>query len=237
MAALVDANRDFYDPLWAGSRVVATERFNTWPLVQTLLARSRARAEIGPGLCPRLPLEGTCFLDMSAPAVAKLLARGAAARVGLATHLPWADAAFDLVAAFDILEHVDDDARVLAELSRVSAPGAVLLLSAPLHPSRWTRFDVLVGHGRRYEPDALLAMLARAGWSVQSSAVYGMQPASSRLLDFVVWSFANRRASAIWWYTHVILPLGVLLQERLDVQPGLIDLDGVDEALFVCRRA
>jgi SAM-dependent methyltransferase len=237
MAALLDVNRDFYDPLWAGSRVVATERFNTWPLVQSLLASSRARAEIGPGLCPRLPLGGTSFLDMSAPAVAKLIARGADAQVGLATDLPWADAAFDLVAAFDLLEHVDDDDRVLAELTRVSTPGAVLLLSAPLHPSRWTPFDTLVGHGRRYEPGALLSMLARAGWSVQSSAAYGMQPASPRVLDFVVWSFANRRASAIWWYAHAILPLGVLLQDRLDVQPGLIDLARVDEALFVCRRA
>ncbi len=236
MKALLDVNRDFYDPLWAGSRLVPPERFNTWPLVQSLAGDAARRAEIGPGLCPRFPLQGTRFLDMSPPAVAKLVGGGADAQVGLVTHLPWADGAFDLVGAFDILEHVDDDDVALAELSRVSGPGAVLLLSAPLHAARWTPFDTLVGHGRRYDPAVLLAKLGDHGWSVERSAVYGMQPSSTPLLDFVVWSFAHRRSAAIWWYANAILPIGVRFQERLEVAPGLIDLHGVDEVLLVCRR-
>ncbi len=229
-------NREFYDALWAGSRLVPPERFNTWPLVRSRLAWSRARLEVAPGLCPRLPIDGTSFLDLSAPAVAKLVECGADARVGVATKLPWADASFDLVGAFDVLEHLDDDAAALSELGRVSVPGATLLLSAPVHPSRWTRFDALVGHGRRYEPEVILAKLAASGWSVEASGVYGMQPSSPRLLDFVVWSFEHRKRKAVWWYSRAILPLAVLFQRKLEITPGVIDLADVDEVLFVCRH-
>ena len=86
---------------------------------------------------------------MSEAAVAKLVEAGADATVGLVGRLPCADAAFDLIGAFDIVEHVEDDDEALSELSRVAAPAATLLLAAPLHPSRWTPFDDLVGPGRR----------------------------------------------------------------------------------------
>jgi SAM-dependent methyltransferase len=168
--------------------------------------------------------------------VAKLVEAGADATVGIVGRLPCADAAFDLIGAFDIVEHVEDDDEALSELSRVAAPAATLLLSAPLHPSRWTPFDDLVGHGRRYRPDELLTKLARRGWFVEQSGVYGMQPRSSRLSDFAVWSFEHRRHRAIWWYSRVILPLGALYQKKLKLGPGLIDVENVDEVLLVCRR-
>jgi SAM-dependent methyltransferase len=235
-AALLGKNKDFYDSLWAGSRLIPPERFNTWPLIASLLPSSPSRLEVAPGLCPRLPLDGTRFIDASAPAVAKLVARGADARVGLATDLPWDSGSFDLVGAFDILEHVDDDERLLSELSRVALPNATLLLSVPLHRSKWTAFDDLVGHRHRYEPDALLQKLARYGWSVAKSGAYGMQPTSSALLDLVVWSFEHRRRQAVWWYSHVILPLGVRFQQTLELAPNMIDVSAVDEVLLVCRR-
>ena len=234
-AALLEANRRFYDPLWAQANVFAPERFNTWPLVQSLLGSSRARLEVAPGLNPRLPIEGTRFVDMSPVAVAKLLARGAHATVGLVGRLPCADAAFDLVGAFDILEHADDDAA-LSELYRVTLPGATLLLSAPMHASLWSSFDELIGHGRRYEIGDLQSKLARHGWSVERSAIYGMQPRSRWILHLAVWSFRHRRRRAIWWYTHVLLPLALLLQKKLVLAPGMIDVTNVDEVLLVCRR-
>jgi SAM-dependent methyltransferase len=235
--ALTEINRQFYGPLWARSRLGSPERFNTWPLVRSHLATSSSRLEVAPGLNPRLPIEGTRFVDMSETAVAKLVAGGAHATVGMVGHLPYSDAAFDLIAAFDILEHVDDDDEALSELSRVAAPAAVLLLSAPLHPSRWTRFDELVGHARRYRPDELVARLARGRWSVEWSGVYGMQPRSTLLSDFAAWSLEHRRSRAIWWYSRVILPLGAFFQRKLELCPGMIDAEAVDEVLLVCRRS
>ena len=235
-AELLEANLGFYDPLWKQSRLSSPESFNTWPLVHSILTMSQSRLEVAPGLRPRLPLDGTWFVDASIPAVTKLREHGARAEVGVLSSLPFADGVFDLVAAFDIVEHVDDDDLALSELARVAAARATLLLSAPLHPSRWTKFDDLVGHRRRYEPEELLSKLARHGLSVTATAVYGMQPRSSLLLDFGVWGLTHRRDRAIWWYDRVILRLGALFQKKLELSPGMMDVTDVDEVLLTCRK-
>ncbi|WP_461572485.1 class I SAM-dependent methyltransferase [Sulfuricaulis sp.] len=234
--ALLEVNRRFYDPLWTSARLVEPQRFNTWPLVRSLVSRSQPRLEVAPGLRPRLPLDGTQFVDFSPPAVAKLRARGANAVVALVSALPFPDRAFELVCAFDIVEHVDDDDAILSELSRVAIPHASLLLSVPLHPGRWTTFDDFVGHRRRYEPQRLLAKLAEHGFAVEQSAVFGMQPKSSRLVDVGMWFLAHHREQAMWWYNRVFMPLGVRFQKKLALVPGLIDTEHVDEILLVCRK-
>jgi hypothetical protein len=115
-------------------------------------------------------------------------------------------------------------------------PGAILLLSAPIHVSLWSPFDELVGHGRRYEINELVSKLARHGWSVERSAVYGMQPRNPWLLRLAVWGLRHRRRRAIWWYTRLLFPLAVLFQKRLELTHGMIDVARVDEVLLVCRR-
>ena len=235
-AELREANRAFYDPLWAEARLVSPERFNTWPMVCSLVRKETRRLEVAPGLRPRLPLEGTCFVDISAPAVAKLRARGANAVRGLLSALPFADASFDLVCALDVVEHVDDDDAALSELARVAGVGAVLLMSVPLHPANWTSFDDFVGHRRRYEPERLMAKLAEHGFGVEQSAAYGMRPRSSRLMDLGLWFLVHRRERAMWWYNRVFMPLGVHFQKPLAFAPGMMASDAVDEVLLVCRR-
>ncbi len=233
---LLDANRSFYDALWADARLVAPERFNTWPLARSLADRSPRRLEVAPGLRPRLPLAGTVFVDASAPAVSRLRAGGATAVLGLVAALPLPDAAFDLVCALDIVEHVADDDGALAELARVAAPDASLLVSVPLHASRWNAFDDFVGHYRRYEPSEFVAKLAAYGFAVEQSGVFGMQPRSSRLLDVAVWGLTHRRKRAMWWYNAVMMPLGVRFQKKLTLSPGMIATDDVDEIFLVCRK-
>jgi SAM-dependent methyltransferase len=234
---LLEANRSFYDPLWSRARLVEPDRFNTWPLVLSLVEKSASRLEVAPGLRPRLPIEGTAFVDVSVPAVDKLCARGANAVRGLVSALPFPDASFTLVCAFDIIEHVDDEDAALSELSRVATPGAVLLMSVPLHPSHWTAFDDFVGHRRRYEPQRLLPKLAEHGFStIEQSAVYGMRPRASPLLDLAVWALTHRRRAAMWLYNNVLMPLGVRFQKKLVLSAGMIATDNVDEVLLVCRK-
>ena len=235
-AALREANRSFYDPLWADADLVDPERFNTWPLVASLLRPGQARLEVGPGLRPRLPLAGTEFVDLSAPAAAKLRARGAHALTGWITALPFPDSRFELVCALDIVEHVDDEQLALSELSRVAQDGATLLLSVPLHPERWTRFDRLVGHRRRYEPERLGEGLARNGFRIERSGAYGMAPTWPGLAALGLWLLEHRRRRALWWYANVILPLALRLQKRLALVDGLIATRSVDEVLLVCRK-
>lgn len=233
---LLDANRAFYDPLWRDAKLVAPERFNTWPLVCSLVAQSGSRLEVAPGLRPRLPIAGTHFVDISAPALARLEEKGGQTVNAPIGALPFPDANFDLVCALDIVEHVDDDDGALAELARVATPGATLLMSVPLHPAQWTAFDDFVGHRRRYEPQQLQAKLAHHGFTVERSAVYGMQPESSRLLDLGMWFLEHRRERAMWWYNKVFMPLGLRFQKKLALVPGLIDDEQVAEIILVCRK-
>jgi hypothetical protein len=118
----------------------------------------------------------------------------------------------------------------------VAKPGAVLLISVPLHPSRWTAFDDFVGHKRRYEPEELCRRLAEQALRVESSAVYGMQPRSSRVLDLGMWWLTHHRDRAMWWYNHAIMPLGVWFQSKLVLTRGMLGPAAVDEVLLVCRK-
>jgi SAM-dependent methyltransferase len=235
-AELLEVNRQYYDSLWAGARLVEPQRFNTWPLVQSLLTQGAERLEVAPGLRPRLPLENTQFVDVSGPALAKLYQRGASVTLSVVTALPFASDSFDLVCALDIVEHVDDEDGALSELSRVAKAGAVLLLSVPLHPTRWTAFDDFVGHRRRYEPERLWKKLAEHHLVVERSAIFGMQPKSSRLLDLGMWCLTHQRERALMWYNRVFMPLGLWLQKRLELHTGIIATDQVDEILMVCRK-
>jgi len=233
---LLEVNRHFYNALWSDARLIEPERFNTWPLVRSLLAPAQRRLEVAPGLHPRLPIENTQFVDISAAALGKLRARGGSGTLGSITALPYGGAGFDLICAFDVIEHVDDDERALAELARVAASGAALITSMPLHPAQWSGFDAFVGHRRRYEPAELMDKLARHGFAVERSAAFGMQPKSSRLIDLGMWFLIHQRELAMWTYNRVMMPLGVRFQKPLVLAPGLIDTAEVGEVLLLCRR-
>lgn len=235
--AMIQANRGFYEALWAEARLIGPERFNTWPLVSTLAAAAPRRLEVAPGLRPRLPLHGSLFVDLSHSALRCLQQQGADAVHGMIGALPCHDARFELICALDILEHVSDDNAALAELARVAAPGATLLISVPLHPEAWTAFDDFVGHCRRYEPAQIVTRLARHGFTIEHSAIYGMQPKSSRLLAIGQWYLTHRRERAMWWYNRVFMPLGLRFQKPLLWRVGLGDTQGVDEVLLRCHRS
>ena len=46
-------------------------------------------------------------------------------------HMPFGDAAFDLVVIIDLLEHVRDDARCVSEIARILRPGGELVINTP----------------------------------------------------------------------------------------------------------
>lgn len=80
--------------------------------------------------------------------------------------LPFADATFEVVTAFDVVEHCADERLALAELARVLAPGGRLLLSVPAYQWAWTGHDVENGHHRRYTRPRATRAVERAGLQV-----------------------------------------------------------------------
>lgn len=82
-----------------------------------------------------------------------------------AYHLPIAQQ-YDAVGIFDVLEHVDDDRRVLDELFRVLRPGGGLLVTVPQHRSLWSPMDDLACHRRRYARRELVEKVESAGFRI-----------------------------------------------------------------------
>lgn len=75
-------------------------------------------------------------------------------------------ASFDLITAFDVLEHLPDDRAVLADIHRLLRPGGRFLATVPAHPSLWTAHDDHHHHQRRYTRTALRSLLEGAGLRV-----------------------------------------------------------------------
>ncbi len=83
------------------------------------------------------------------------------------------DERFDLVCAFEVLEHIEDDAAAVKEWASRLRSGGRLLLSVPAYQSRYGPADELVGHFRRYDPDALVALLTSCGFGEIEIRHYG----------------------------------------------------------------
>jgi SAM-dependent methyltransferase len=85
---------------------------------------------------------------------------------GSVTTLPFAAETFDVVCAFDVVEHCADEAMALGEIARVLVPGGRLLMSVPAYEWAWTHHDVLNHHQRRYTRPRARAAVEGAGLEV-----------------------------------------------------------------------
>ncbi len=74
---------------------------------------------------------------------------------------------YDIIAAFDVLEHIADEATVLSQVQARLKPSGQLVLTVPAHRSLWSSFDVASGHVRRYTPATLTRALNKAGFEVE----------------------------------------------------------------------
>ena len=75
---------------------------------------------------------------------------------------------FDLVTAFDVIEHLDEPVVALRSLRAVMKPSAWLVVTVPAHRWLWSAVDVEAHHRRRYTRRALRNELEQAGFKVDS---------------------------------------------------------------------
>lgn len=94
-----------------------------------------------------------------------------------AREIPYAGE-FDLIAACDVLEHIDEDESVLSQMRAALKPGGGVLLTVPQHPFLWSRSDELACHRRRYRRNELGKKCEAAGFRVvaQTSFVTTLMP-------------------------------------------------------------
>jgi len=82
-------------------------------------------------------------------------------------HRPPFSTLFDMIGAFDVVEHIADDASVLASLYAMLKPGGALFVTVPAHMYLWSYFDTASHHCRRYEIDGLSDRLRGAGFEIE----------------------------------------------------------------------
>ena len=86
---------------------------------------------------------------------------------GDATRLPLAAGSLDLVVAFDVLEHLDDDKAAAHGVYTALRPGGTFVVAVPADPRLWSAHDEAVGHVRRYTRQTLGDLLAGAGFELE----------------------------------------------------------------------
>ncbi|CAM2057547.1 conserved hypothetical protein [Desulfovibrionales bacterium] len=85
-------------------------------------------------------------------------------RPGFLPHnLPFEPGVFNLVTAFDSLEHMDQDTDCLAALSHMLTTDGYLLATVPAYPFLWSHHDELHHHKRRYYKGKLATITRAAG--------------------------------------------------------------------------
>lgn len=219
----------FFEPL---SRVEeasfwfrARTRLIVWA-IQEYFAASRTVLEVGAGTGCVLAGMASAFPHMRFHA-SEPFSEGLAfarARVGGASFLqmdaqaiPFVEE-FDLIGAFDVLEHIAEDELVLAQMHRAVAPGGGILLTVPQHGFLWSRQDDIAGHQRRYSAGELQRKVERAGFRVR------------RMTSFVSLLLPAMLASRMWKDRRKA-PFDAL--DELRVNAGL---NSIMEFVMACER-
>lgn len=79
---------------------------------------------------------------------------------------------FDVVGAFDVIEHIDEHDSALKNIHRALRPGGTLLLTVPQHKWLWSMADDYACHKRRYNAPELFHLVERAGFDIQRSTSF-----------------------------------------------------------------
>lgn len=88
-----------------------------------------------------------------------------------ARRMPFRDE-FEVIGAFDVLEHIEEDELVLGQMFHSLKPGGGIILTVPQHPFMWSRQDAAACHVRRYTRRELAGKLKNAGFSVEMATSF-----------------------------------------------------------------
>jgi SAM-dependent methyltransferase len=172
---LIKSERDLDETYWwfVGRRMVIDT------ILQCFGSPCRLAVDIGCGSGRNMELlahhaHTVMGLDRSPAALTLAAAHGFQTANADGQAIPLGDCSVDLLSALDVLEHLDDDMRALAEFHRVLRPDGLLLITVPAYRFLWSEHDEALMHRRRYIASELHAKLTRSGFRVlkRSYAVF-----------------------------------------------------------------
>src|ERR1700730_2411864 len=127
---------------------------------------------------------------------------------------------FDVIGAFDVLEHVDEDDSVLRQMFRATRPGGGILVTVPQHRFLWSAIDEHSMHRRRYSRAELRRKVEQAGFRIQRMTSF-----ISLLLPPMIYSRMRRNRSRdfqLWKEFEISRPLNALLGSILTAERAMI---------------
>ena len=132
------------------------------------------------------------------------------------------DAEFDVVGAFDVLEHIEKDEDVLVQMRNAVKPGGGVIITVPQHVWLWSSLDVIAKHERRYSKGELVEKMEKAGLKCIYATSFVSLPVplmlASRLRKMDL-NKAQAELSLPWILDRIIR--GVMLLERTAIRCGL----------------
>jgi len=110
-------------------------------------------------------------VDISDDAIAYMKLRGYKRLTKVeGLEVPFKDKTYDLVGAFDVLEHIDDHVGALKEWKRVLKDDGAILITVPAYQWLWSDHDVSLHHKRRYTTKLLEQAAHEAGLTVHKKS-------------------------------------------------------------------
>ncbi len=95
---------------------------------------------------------------------------------------------FDVIMAFEVLEHIENDLMALTEWLTMLKDGGHIIISVPSKMSKWGISDVWAGHYRRYEREDLIKLCERSGMTILKFISYGfpLTEITDRLMNLAI---------------------------------------------------
>jgi SAM-dependent methyltransferase len=135
---------------------------------------------------------------------------------------------FDMVAAFDVLEHINDDVSAIFNVAQMVNDDGYFILTVPQHMFLWSNLDEIVKHKRRYSRKEMITKLKQQGFSIRysSSFLFVLFPMMlvSRILDRS--EKVDESASTAELENRVTFskPLNWIFDNLMKIDEALIDL-------------
>ena len=88
------------------------------------------------------------------------------------TDLPFEDDSYDIICAFDVIEHIEEDSKAIEEIYRVLRPKGKYFLTVPAFQSLWSNHDVINHHFRRYRKNQINKLIVNKKLKIDDSTYF-----------------------------------------------------------------